>query len=61
MESNSPYKYFDSSRLFLNYNSLLYDKTTDENTGVIHRDTFKAMKYGGVCTEAMWPYNEQKF
>ena len=59
MKSNKTYKYFDSSRLFLYYNTRLFDKTTDESTGVTLRDTFKAMKKYGVCTEALWPYDEQ--
>ena len=35
MESNNTYKNFDSSRLFLYYNSRLKDKTTDQNVSVI--------------------------
>ena len=58
-KSNKTYKYFDSSRLFLFYNSRLFDRKTDESTGVALRDTFKAMKKYGVCTEALWPYDEQ--
>ena len=61
MESNNTFKFFDSSRLFLYYNSRLYDKTTDQNVSVSFRDVFKAMKKYGVCTEALWPYDEQKF
>ena len=61
MESNNVYEYFDSSRLFLYYNSRLYDGTTDQNTGVSVRHIFKAMKKYGLCTEASWPYDEQIF
>ena len=61
MESNSVYEYFDSSRLFLYYNSRLYDETTDRNTGVSVRHAFKSMKKYGLCTEASWPYDEQNF
>ena len=61
MESNNNFKYFDSFRLFLYYNSRLYDKTTDQNVGLSFSDVFKAMKRYGVCTEALWPYNKQKF
>ena len=57
MENNNTFKYFDSSCLFLYYNLRLYDKTTD----VSFHDFFKAMKRYGVCTEALWPYDEQKF
>ena len=60
MEDNT-FKYFDSSRLFLYYNSRLYDGTTDQNVGVSFRDVFKAMKKYGVCTESLWPYDERKF
>ena len=34
IESNNTFKYFDSSCLFLHYNSPLYDKTTDQNVDV---------------------------
>ena len=61
MESNKTFKYFDSSRLFLYYNSQLYNQKTDQNIGVPTRDVFKAMKSYGVCTEALWPYDELKF
>ena len=61
MECNNTYKYFDNSRLFLYYNSQLYDKNTDQNICVSFRDVFKAMKKYGVCTEALWPYDEKKF
>ena len=61
MESNNTFQYFDSSRLFLYYNSRLYTGTTGQNVGVSFRDTFKAMQEYGVCTEALWPYNERKF
>ena len=61
MESNNTYNYFESSRLFLYYNSRLKDNTTDQNVGVSVHDTLKAMKKYGLCTEALWPYHEQKF
>ena len=54
-ESNTVYEYFDCSRLFLYYNSRLYDETTDQNTGVSVRHAFKAMKKYGLYTEALWP------
>ena len=60
LESNT-LKYFASSRLFLYYNSRLYDGTTDQNVAVSFRDVFKAMKKYGVCTESLWPYDERKF
>ena len=47
--------------MFLYYNSRLYTGTTRENVGVSFRDTLKAMKEYGVCTETLWPYNERKF
>ena len=61
MESNNTFKYFVSSGLFLYYNSRLYDMTTDQNVDVAFRDFFKSMKRYGVCTEVLWPYDEQKF
>lgn len=59
--SKTMYHYFDASRLFLYYNSRMYDQTTDDNVGVSIRDIFKAMKTYGVCLEALWPYDEQEF
>ena len=61
MESSNVYEYFDSSRLFLYYNSRLYDGTTNQNTGVSVHHIFKATKKYGLCTEASWPYDEQNF
>ena len=60
MDSYNTFKYFYSSCLFLYYNSRLYDKTTDQNVSVSFRDVFKAMEKYGVCTEALWPFDEQK-
>ena len=60
MESNT-LQYFESSRLFLYYNSRLYDGTTRQNVGISFLNTFKAMKEYGVCTETLWPYDERKF
>ena len=52
MDGNKTFKYFGSSRLFLYYNSLFYDKTADESVSVFFRDVYKAMKKCGICTEA---------
>ena len=60
-QSNNTFQYFDSSRLFLYYNSRLNSGTTDQNVSVSFRDAFKAMKKYGVCTETLWPYDELKF
>ena len=61
MENNNTFQYFESSRLFLYYNSRLNDGITDQNVGVSFRDVFKAMKKYGVCTEILWPYDELNF
>lgn len=55
------YDYFDLSRLFLYYNTRKYEETTDEDCGASLRDTVKALNRYGVCKEAFWPYDEEKF
>ena len=61
MEIDDTSKYFDRSCLFLYFNSRSYKHNTDKNVGLTFRDSFKAMKQYGVCSETMWPYNELKF
>ena len=54
------YSYFDSSRLFLFYNSREFDGTTGQDAGVTIRDALRAMYKWGVCRELYWPYVERK-
>lgn len=49
------------SRLFVYYNSRLFDNTIEEDTGSYIRDGLKAVARYGVCTEKLWPYDELKF
>ena len=53
--------HFDSSRLYLYYNSRDYDKTTDRDEGVSLRKTLKAISVTGVCKESLWPYDVTKY
>lgn len=55
------YSYFDSSRLFLYYNTREYGATTTEDSGASLRDTVKALCRRGVCKESVWPYDVSKF
>lgn len=50
------YYYFDSSRLFLYYNTRVYEGTTQHDAGATLRNAIKAMKRQGVCREVDWPY-----
>lgn len=58
---NSGYYYFDSSRLFLYYNTRAYEGTTQHDAGATLRDTIKSMKRQGVCRESDWPYNVRNY
>lgn len=55
------YYYFDSSRLFLYYNTREYEGTAYYDSGASIRDTVKALNRQGVCTESDWPYDVRKF
>ena len=50
------YYYFNSSRLFLYYNTREYEGTTYSDAGASIRDTVKALNRQGVCKETDWPY-----
>ena len=54
---------FDPSRLFLYYNTREAEGKQNKDDGASLRDTVKALKKEGVCTEtaAEWPYIISKF
>jgi C1A family cysteine protease len=56
-----PKDFVDLSRLFIYYNSRLVDGTLNEDSGAYLRDTIKSTKKYGICSEALWPYNTEKF
>ena len=59
---NAPFAYyhFNSSRMFVYYNSRTYDNTTGSDDGASLRDTLKGMHDTGVCRETEWPYDVGK-
>ena len=56
-----PQQFAELSRLFIYYNARLFDNSTAEDSGTYIRDGLKAVKLYGVCTEALWPYDIEKF
>ena len=50
------YHYFETSRMFVYYNTREYESTVQHDAGATIRDTIKAMKRQGVCKESDWPY-----
>lgn len=56
-----PEYFVELSRLFIYYNARLFDNTVKEDVGAYIRDGLKAVKMYGVCTEALWPYDIDKF
>ena len=59
--SHRNYSYFDSSRLFLYYNTRKIENKVLEDSGASIRDTIKSLKRDGVCEETFWPYRTDKF
>ena len=55
------YYHFDSSRLFLYYNSREYEGNTGVDSGAPFCDTLKAIHVKGICRESLWPYKTRKF
>ena len=52
---------FVGSRLFLYYNERLIEGTTKYDAGAYLHDGIHALETYGVCTEALWPYNINKY
>lgn len=48
------------SRLFLYWNSRLYDQTTDKNVGTYIHNAMNSLTNLGVCRESLWPYDQNK-
>lgn len=48
------------SRLFIYYNSRLYDKATQTDGGTYIRNGFDSLKRFGVCREDVWAYDVSK-
>ena len=56
-----PDKFTELSRLFVYYNSRLLADEVMYDAGAYLRDSMKAVKQFGICTEKLWPYNIKKF
>ena len=55
-------KYFTQlSRLFIYYNTRAEYGDIQKDEGMFLRDGLKSLKKFGVCTEKLWPYDEDKF
>lgn len=54
-------QFVDLSRLFVYYNSRLFDNTIKEDAGTYIRDGLKAGARYGLCSEKLWPYILSKF
>ena len=60
IKQNAPHK-FIPSRLFIYYFERVLEGTVKQDAGAAIRDGIKVLNKQGVCSEAMWPYNESKF
>lgn len=56
-----PETFVELSRLFIYYNSRLFDESYGEDIGTYIRDGMKAAYKYGICEEKLWPYIEEKF
>lgn len=54
-------KDFNPSRLFIYYNERMLEGTVSEDSGATIRDSAKVINQFGVCHEALWPYNTDRF
>lgn len=51
----------DLSRLFVYYNERAMEGTVNDDAGAMIRDGVKTLVKQGVCTEAKWPYDIDRF
>jgi len=49
------------SRLFIHYNERTAEGKISEHAGSSLRDSIRALKRSGVCSERLWPYSGAKF
>ena len=56
-----PEQFVELSRLFVYYNSRLFDNSYKDDVGTYIRDGLKAASRYGICEERLWPYDEEKF
>jgi len=48
------------SRMFLYWNSRMYNKQTDQDNGTYIHNAFDSLKRLGICPEDAWPYDPMK-
>ncbi len=53
--------YTDASRLFIYYNERVLQGNTASDAGASLRNGIKTLAKDGACSEALWPYNIEKF
>lgn len=56
-----PDKFIELSRLFVYYNSRLFDNSYKLDIGTYIRDGLKSVARYGICSEELWPYVEENF
>lgn len=61
LRKHHPAQFKDLSRLFLYYNSRKLEKNIEHDNGAYISTAVKAIRLYGLCTEALWPYNINKF
>jgi C1A family cysteine protease len=56
-----PDKFAELSRLFIYYNSRLFNNSIKEDSGTYIRDGLKSASRYGICSENLWPYIVDNF
>lgn len=56
-----PDKFIELSRLFVYYNSRIFDNSVEDDIGTYIRDGLKSAFRYGMCSEQLWPYLEDNF
>jgi len=54
-------EFTDLSRLFIYYNERALEGSIEEDAGAYIRDGIKSLYRKGVCSEALWPYDINRF
>jgi C1A family cysteine protease len=61
VKRNYPEHFTHLSRLFIYYNTRLEHGDIEKDTGMFLRDGLKSLSKYGVCSELLWPYDQEKF
>lgn len=61
VNQNYPEYFTHLSRLFIYYNTRSEYGEIQRDEGIFLRDGLKSLSKFGVCSEELWPYNEDKF